>query len=341
MAAIAKADSFRFAASLVLAIRRLQGGQYLALHLDADPELNRSANDPSSGGSGVTYSNVRYWASLVSPDLFRACVDALIQLHVDNLVSPSFRGDTLYFVARRLDSAGQVRSVLYSYRVADDGCQWSSTGGIEPAEQKALTADAYMTPSSHRSPDILAMSPPLILVRHVAATGQEPNAPLTPEGERQAIALSDLLLPLRIQRVISSPFLRAIDSITPFCQRANLRMELDDRLAERVLSTRNLPDWRDQLRRSFEDLDYCLPDGESSRSAQSRGIAAVRDAEVTGQRCVLVTHGNLLALILKSIDTTFGYDQWCDLTNPDVFVVDGDDGGARRVARVWGAHKPL
>ena len=131
VSAIAKTDSFRFAASLVLANRRLKTGQYLLIHVDAATELNRAVRDPSSGRSGVSYSNVRYWVSLLSPDLARACVDGLVPLEVENILSPFFRDDTLYFVARRVDSAGHLRSVLYSYQVNDQGCRWLPTAGVQ------------------------------------------------------------------------------------------------------------------------------------------------------------------------------------------------------------------
>jgi 2,3-bisphosphoglycerate-dependent phosphoglycerate mutase len=172
-------------------------------------------------------------------------------------------------------------------------------------------------------------------VRHAAATGQDADAALTMEGRRQARRLADLLLPFQIQRVISSPFVRATESVGPLCRRADLRLETDDRLVERVLSAPNLPDWREHLRRSFEDLDYCLEDGESSRTAQARGTSAVRAVLASGERCVLVTHGNLLALILKSIDATVGFDVWSRLSNPDVFVLHVDDEGPRGFSRVW------
>jgi 2,3-bisphosphoglycerate-dependent phosphoglycerate mutase len=175
----------------------------------------------------------------------------------------------------------------------------------------------------------------IVLVRHAAAAGQDADAPLTVEGQRQANALSDLLLPFQIQRVISSPFLRATESVGPFCKRAGLRVETDPRLVERVLSARNLPDWRDHLRRSFDDLDYRLEDGESSRTAQERGAAAVQAALASGQRCVVVTHGNLLALILKSLDATVGFDVWLRLSNPDAFVLDVDSEGPKRFSRIW------
>src|SRR5262245_45310957 len=101
----------------------------------------------------------------------------------------------------------------------------------------------------------------MVLVRHAAAIGQDANATLTIEGQRQAQLLADLLLQFEIQRVISSPAVRAVESVKPFCRCADLRLETDDRLVERVLSAQDLPDWRDHLRRSFDDLEYCLEGG--------------------------------------------------------------------------------
>ena len=174
----------------------------------------------------------------------------------------------------------------------------------------------------------------LVLVRHAAATGQDANAPLTTEGEHQALVLCDLLVQLQIQRVISSPFVRATESVRPYCRRANIRLETDDRLVERVLSTQNHPDWREHLRRSFSDLDYSLEGGESSRIAQARGTAAVRTAIALDERCALVTHGNLLALILQSIDATVGFEFWSSLSNPDTFVVQVEDRRLMSFSRV-------
>src|SRR5688572_5505225 len=135
----------------------------------------------------------------------------------------------------------------------------------------------------------------IVLVRHAQASGQDANADLTVEGQLQARILANLLIQFQIERVISSPFVRATESVRPFCTRVKLALETDDRLVERVLSARALPDWREHLRRSFDDLDYRLEDGESSRTAQARGTSALRAALASGKRCVVVTHGNLLA----------------------------------------------
>jgi 2,3-bisphosphoglycerate-dependent phosphoglycerate mutase len=53
----------------------------------------------------------------------------------------------------------------------------------------------------------------IVLVRHATATGQDAKAALTIEGQRQARMLADLLLQFQIQRVISSPFVRATESV--------------------------------------------------------------------------------------------------------------------------------
>ena len=127
VAAIAASGSFRFAASLVLAVRRLNSGAYLLMHVDADARLVRSVNDPSSGRGGVAYEKVRYWASMLSPDLRRACVDGLAPIEVDNILSPFFSGDTLFFVARRVMANDRVRAVLYSIALDDSRCAWTPT----------------------------------------------------------------------------------------------------------------------------------------------------------------------------------------------------------------------
>lgn len=177
----------------------------------------------------------------------------------------------------------------------------------------------------------------VVLVRHAAATGQEPEAPLSAEGRRQAGLLAELLLPLGLERIVASPFRRALESVEPLAARSGLRLETDPRLAERVLSERSLADWREQLRRSFQELDLCLEGGESSRCARARGVAAVLAASAGTRRCAVVTHGNLLALILGWVDPTVGYEQWSLLSNPDVFLVQLDGQRPREFRRLWGS----
>ncbi|MEA5600890.1 histidine phosphatase family protein, partial [Nostoc sp. UHCC 0252] len=140
----------------------------------------------------------------------------------------------------------------------------------------------------------------LYIVRHCQAVGQEPNAPLTSEGNLQAIALADLLFGLGIERVISSPFIRAYQSIVPLAERLNLSIEIDNRLIERVLCATPLNDWRERLAESFTNLDLYLDGGESSRIAMVRGIAVIDEVlQQETNTIAIVTHGNSKVLNVK------------------------------------------
>ena len=174
----------------------------------------------------------------------------------------------------------------------------------------------------------------LYLVRHCSATSQEPDAHLSPEGARQAEQLAgrlaDELRCVDGVRVVSSPYARAVESVRPLSERVGVAIETDDRLRERVLSGAPLAEWRQRLKASFDDVDLCLEGGESSRTAATRGLAALADARVEGGASVVVTHGNLLALLLRELDGREGFAAWAAMTNPDVYRV--ADGAVERLA---------
>jgi 2,3-bisphosphoglycerate-dependent phosphoglycerate mutase len=167
------------------------------------------------------------------------------------------------------------------------------------------------------------------IVRHCHSTGQEPDAPLTELGRRQSIALADRLSELGISRIITSPFVRACESIRPLAEHLGLPIEQDERLTERVLSSASMEDWRARLAATFEDLDLRFEGGESSRAAMMRGIALFDEVIKDGSKhTVVVTHGNLMTLILKHFDERIGYSVWESLQNPDVYRIKLNSDGA-------------
>jgi 2,3-bisphosphoglycerate-dependent phosphoglycerate mutase len=166
------------------------------------------------------------------------------------------------------------------------------------------------------------MSQVLYFVRHCQATGQEPEAPLTEIGRQQAIALADGFNKVPIGCIISSPFARAHQSALPLSERLGLAIEFDERLIERVLSPVPLNSWRKRLAETFINLDLSFEGGESSRTAMMRGVAVVNQAiEKTKNPVIVVTHGNLMTLILKHFNEQIGYAEWENLRNPDIYCV--------------------
>lgn len=115
------------------------------------------------------------------------------------------------------------------------------------------------------------------VVRHCKADGQEPDAKLTELGIQQAENLAKFLLDKDIDFIISSPFERAYRTIAPLAEQIGIEVVLDDRLAERLLSRKNHPDWRNMLRKTYDDLDICYEGGESSNTAMSRAISVVME----------------------------------------------------------------
>lgn len=158
----------------------------------------------------------------------------------------------------------------------------------------------------------------LYIVRHCSATGQAPEAELTELGHQQAKELVSFFEKIEINHIISSPFTRARQSIQTTSHSKNLSLKIDDRLAERILSTSDLPNWLELLEETFLNFDLKLTGGESSREATSRAIEVIK---VAPNNSILVTHGNLMSLILKHFDDSIGFHEWKSLSNPDVYTL--------------------
>ncbi|QDP40390.1 histidine phosphatase family protein [Radiobacillus deserti] len=178
----------------------------------------------------------------------------------------------------------------------------------------------------------------LILIRHCNAEGQHKDSPLTNDGIHQARRLAAFLKETgySIERIISSPYLRAIESIKPYAEQQSLPIEVDERLKERILSEEPIDDWMDVLEKSFSNQDFRLPGGESSNDARERVQQVLQDLkeEETDSDIAIVTHGNLLAILLSDFQADIGFNHWKGFTNPDVFSVQ-KTGGEYVVERVW------
>lgn len=175
----------------------------------------------------------------------------------------------------------------------------------------------------------------IYLIRHCKAEGQGENARLTETGMKQADELRDFLLPYKIDYIISSPYKRACQTITPLSKQLAIETVIDERLRERVLSNNNDPAWREMLKKTFSNLDLNFEGGESSREAMNRAISVLNDVLDSGYKNVaVVTHGNLLSLLLKYYDERIGFKEWEAMSNPDVFQLASIE-GIVNIKRIW------
>lgn len=176
----------------------------------------------------------------------------------------------------------------------------------------------------------------IYLVRHCQATGQEPQATLTDEGLRQSYQLAEFFHNKQIDYIVSSPYQRAIDSIKPLSELTGLHIHLDRRLQERVLSAVPLQNWMKHYEETFRDIHLKFEGGESSYEAAERGMEAMREViNKPVKTALLVSHGALLSLIIRQYDRQFGFEEWKQLSNPDVYLLEivNDRSTVRRVWR--------
>lgn len=182
------------------------------------------------------------------------------------------------------------------------------------------------------------MKKTIYLIRHCKAEGQDPGAELTPEGVEQSEALSRFLWNKNIDMIVSSPFVRAIQTIKPFVEQTDVMIRTDARLSERVLSSVNIPDWMAWLEKSYSDFNMKLHGGESSAEASQRGIEVINECvhNNAAGNIAIVTHGNLMSLMIRNYDKNFGFREWQTMSNPDVFELstEGDNYSIQRIPSI-------
>jgi broad specificity phosphatase PhoE len=147
----------------------------------------------------------------------------------------------------------------------------------------------------------------LYLVRHAKAgsrhdfKGDDRLRPLSQNGKRQAQAIADRLVGDGVKTLISSPYLRCIQTLRPTAKAIGATVEVDERLAEG---------------RSFVDvLDLLalLPDGTA-----------------------ICSHGDVIPDTIGALER-----RGCEFTSPpdwrkaSVWVLDRNDGGEIVSASAW------
>ncbi|WP_342492329.1 histidine phosphatase family protein [Bacillus sp. FSL M7-0003] len=174
------------------------------------------------------------------------------------------------------------------------------------------------------------------IVRHCQADGQSKDAALTPQGITQSHELSQFFSSIHLNQIISSPYKRAIQTTEPLAHAKQLEIKIDQRLSERVLSSKPIDNWYEKLKLSFTDLHMTCEGGESSQEAMNRIVEALHEQiKLETDHTLLVTHGNIMSLLLKHADSTIGFEEWKKLSNPDVYILKYFSPDHIEAKRIW------
>lgn len=163
----------------------------------------------------------------------------------------------------------------------------------------------------------------VLLIRHCQTDGKLAESPLTDVGHAQAAELATWLAGRGIDRIVSSPAERALDTVRPFATAAGLEIELDPRLVERRMPRYpSFETFLEGVRTAMEDREMRPDGGETGLEVTARAWPALLEA-LDGANVVtaLASHGQLAAHLMREIDGSSGYDVWRAMTMPDVFEI--------------------
>ena len=151
--------------------------------------------------------------------------------------------------------------------------------------------------------------------------------PLSEQGRLQALRLASILNSLTIEEVYCSPYLRCRQTIEPFLQDTQLSVTLVSDLREHRIVREIREDFFEIWEKSWNDFDFVLEGGESSRQCQRRIVPAITEIvrNSDASEFAIVSHGNAIGLFLNFLASDFGYREAEQIRNPEIFQIEFKD----------------
>lgn len=146
----------------------------------------------------------------------------------------------------------------------------------------------------------------IFLVRHAQSVPPTPNGPneyqrpLTETGRAQANQLADFLADLDPSVVISSPYLRAAQTLEPAARQWNLPIHTDPRLREWDSGIEPTPDYARHYAQSWAHPQWARPDAESLHELTERAVHTLTDIVdgLQGRPAIIGSRGTFIARAL-------------------------------------------
>ncbi|MDF7683055.1 histidine phosphatase family protein [Lactobacillus sp. ESL0679] len=139
--------------------------------------------------------------------------------------------------------------------------------------------------------------------------------PLTKLGRQQAIEVADKFKNLTLTAIYSSPFARAVATVTPLSRQQNLAIQTSNSLIER-----RMPEWfsdaksfREYIQKQWQDFTYTAKGGESLAEAQTRYLDFLKKIPESGT-VAIGTHGTVMSLVYDYLHYGQGFSAWQNLS---------------------------
>ena len=167
-------------------------------------------------------------------------------------------------------------------------------------------------------------------VRHAEADNSHRDGrirPLTEKGLADRKLVTEFLQDKQIDAVISSPFKRAIDTLSNFAEQNGFEIEIVEDFRERKsdsdMNIRDNKDFTSFMERQWAYFSYTFSDGECLTEVQVRNIAALNYvlSRYKNKTIAIGTHGTALSTIINYYDKTYGFDDFMAMVNIMPWVV--------------------
>ncbi|MGP4106285.1 histidine phosphatase family protein [Virgibacillus sp. L01] len=183
------------------------------------------------------------------------------------------------------------------------------------------------------------MNTNIYLVRHAHSTytPDERKRPLSQKGCIAAEKVTELLQSENIDVVVSSPYMRAIQTVEGIAEYIEQEVIIEEGLKERKLAGKPVNDFDDAITKVWQDYNFAWTGGESNYHAQQRGLKAIKHLleQYKGGKIAVGTHGNIMAIIMNYFDNKYDFYFWKELSMPDIYKLTFDEKALVEVKRVW------
>ncbi len=164
---------------------------------------------------------------------------------------------------------------------------------------------------------------------------------LSEQGVLDAKRVAELLSNEDIDVIVSSSYFRALETVSPLAELIKKEIIPYIELIERPIASLNYAVSEEELligiEQSFVDIDFCLPEGETTRQAQERAIPLIMKllSDFKGKKIAIGTHGNIMTIILNYFDSSYGFEFWKQTSKPDIYRLEFEEKELKLVDRLW------
>ncbi len=187
------------------------------------------------------------------------------------------------------------------------------------------------------------MKTEIYMVRHAHSVFNietEVTRPLSKQGFEDANQITEILKKEKINVVVSSSYVRAIQTVQGIADVLGTEVKLDARFRERDLAAKDykIEDTEKAMKMCFDTPDFAHPGGETNNEVQKRGVESLSEVMDTyeGKKIAIGIHGHIMTIIMNHYDEKFNYEFFEKTTKPDIYKMTFIDQKLVNVDRLWG-----